>query len=256
MNFPVAYFYTFCFIWMGIAVAVHITMFFIKAPFGRHTSDKWGVSINNKAGWMIMEFPSLAIMIYFFLSAINNGISAIQFLFLCWILHYINRTIIYPLRIKPTPKKIPLFIVFNAIVFNIMNAGLNGFYLAEIANQEDYNGDYFSRPNFIAGFVLFLTGAFINLRSDTILIRLRKRGETGYKIPEGFLFNYISSPNLFGEITEWFGFALMAWNIPALTFFIWTYANLVPRAKNHHDWYLLNFENYPKNRKIIFPFLY
>jgi steroid 5-alpha reductase family enzyme len=97
---------------------------------------------------------------------------------------------------------------------------------------------------------------WINWRSDAILIQLRKPGETGYKIPQGFLFEYVSSPNLFGEIMEWSGFALLAFNWPALSFMVWTFANLVPRAKNHHDWYLQHFADYPKKRKIVFPFLW
>jgi 3-oxo-5-alpha-steroid 4-dehydrogenase 1 len=96
----------------------------------------------------------------------------------------------------------------------------------------------------------------INWKSDTILINLRKKGDTGYYIPKGFLFEYISSPNLFGEIVEWSGFAIMAWNLPALTFLVWTFANLVPRSKNHHDWLLKKFPNYPKDRKRVFPFIY
>jgi hypothetical protein len=59
-----------------------------------------------------------------------------------------------------------------------------------------------------------------------------------------------------GEVLEWAGFALVAWNLPALTFAVWTYANLVPRAKNHHDWYHSKFVEYPKKRKIIFPLIY
>jgi hypothetical protein len=46
-----------CYIWIAIAVIVFITMFFVTAPFGRHTSEKWGIMINNKLGWVIMEFP-------------------------------------------------------------------------------------------------------------------------------------------------------------------------------------------------------
>jgi protein-S-isoprenylcysteine O-methyltransferase Ste14 len=137
-----------------------------------------------------------------------------------------------------------------------MNAGLNGYYLAELAPINDYSAGWFSQPHFIGGVLLFCIGAFINLRSDNILIHLRSPGETGYKIPKGFLFNYISSPNLFGELVEWSGFAFMAWNLPALTFMVWTFANLVPRAKNHHDWYLKKFNDYPKERKIIFPFIF
>lgn len=137
-----------------------------------------------------------------------------------------------------------------------MNAGLNGYYLSQLAPQENYGSEWLSSPRFITGISLFFIGAFINLKADDILIHLRKAGETGYKIPKGFLFDYVSSPNLFGEVIEWSGFALMAWNLPALTFMVWTFANLVPRAKNHHDWYKKQFPDYPKERKIIFPFLY
>jgi len=248
--------YFISYIWLAIAIVVHITMFFVTAPFGRHTSDKWGKTINNKLGWLIMESPSLLIMLYFLFYGTNSFKSYVWILYLLWILHYANRSFIYPIRIKSTPKKIPVFIVLNAILFNVMNAGLNGYYLAELASSESYGADWFYSLHFIFGMLLFLIGVFINLKSDSMLINLRTHGETGYKIPKGFLFNYISSPNLFGELIEWSGFALMAWNLPALTFMVWTFANLVPRAKNHHDWYLKNFNNYPKERKIIFPFVY
>jgi 3-oxo-5-alpha-steroid 4-dehydrogenase 1 len=245
-----------CYAWMALAMIVLVTMFFITAPFGRHTSTKWGVSINNKLGWVIMEFPSLAIMVYFLFWGSQSFTAYAWILFSLWIIHYLNRTLIYPLRIKPTPKKIPLMIVCSAILFNLVNAGLNGYYLAELAPPESYTAAWLTTPHFIIGAILFLTGIVINWKSDNILIHLRSKGDTGYKIPKGFLFDYISSPNLFGEIIEWSGFALMAWNLPALTFMVWTFANLVPRAKNHHDWYHRNFSDYPKARKIVFPFLY
>lgn len=244
------------YIWLSIAIAVHVTMFFVKAPFGRHTSEKWGISINNKWGWFIMELPSLLIMLYFLFWGSNSFHSYVWILFVLWIIHYINRTFIFPLRIKPTPKKMPVFIVGNAILFNIMNAGLNGYFLSELATIEQYNQHWLTSPSFIVGITLFFCGMYINMKSDTILINLRKKGDTGYKIPTGFLFEYISSPNLFGEIIEWSGFAIMAWNLPALTFLVWTFANLVPRAKNHHNWYEQQFANYPKERKIVFPFLF
>lgn len=243
------------YIWMGIALPVHITMFFVTAPFGRHTTTKWGVSINNKLGWILMEMPSLGLMLYFLFNGTYSLSNYSWVLFLLWILHYTNRTLIYPFRIKSTPKKMPLLIVVNAIVFNFMNAGLNGYFLAELSNGL-YTQTWLSSFHFNVGLFLFLAGAFINLKSDSILIRLRKPGETGYKIPLGFLFKYISSPNLLGEIIEWTGFAIMAWNVPALSFAVWTYANLVPRAKNHHDWYKRNFDDYPEERKVVFPFIF
>ncbi|MBK6611366.1 MAG: hypothetical protein IPG29_10875 [Sphingobacteriales bacterium] len=38
--------------------------------------------------------------------------------------------------------------------------------------------------------------------------------------------------------------------------FVWTFANLVPRAVAHHQWYHKQFANYPPYRKAIFPFLW
>jgi hypothetical protein len=78
---------------------------------------------------------------------------------------------------------------------------------------------------------------------------------TEYAIPRGSLFECVSCPNHLGEIVEWFGFALMCWNLPALSFAIWTAANLIPRALSHHRWYAEKFANYPKERKALIPFV-
>lgn len=242
--------------WTGLAVIVFVTMFFVTAPFGRHTSDKWGPMINNRLGWIIMEFPSLALMVYFLVWGSRSLLSYVWILFALWIFHYIHRTLIYPFRIRSTPKKMPLFIVGSAVFFNLVNAGLNGYYLAELAPADQYQQSWLTTPHFIAGILLFVTGLMINLTSDTMLIGLRQKGDTGYKIPRGFLFDYVSSPNLFGEILEWSGFALMAWNLPAFTFMVWTLANLIPRAKNHHDWYKREFADYPAERKVVIPYIF
>jgi 3-oxo-5-alpha-steroid 4-dehydrogenase 1 len=242
--------------WIALAIVVHFTMFYITAPFGRHTSKHWGVLINNKLGWFIMELPSLLIMCYFLLFGTYSFQSYVWILFLIWIFHYVNRTLIYPLRIKATDKKMPLVIALNAVVFNLINAGLNGYFLAELAQPSAYSYSWLTSSSFMVGALLFVSGMAINLRADHTLIHLRKPGETGYKIPRGFLFDYISSPNLFGEIIEWTGFAVMAWNLPACSFMIWTMANLIPRAKNHHDWYLRQFPDYPKDRKAVIPFIF
>ncbi|MBK7554550.1 MAG: hypothetical protein IPI55_08105 [Flavobacteriales bacterium] len=239
--------------WIALAVIVHVVMFFVTAPFGRHTSAKWGPTINNKLGWFIMELPSLGIMVYFLFRGSYGFSNYAWILFAVWIVHYLNRTVIYPLRIRATPKRMPVFIVCNAILFNVMNAGLNGYYLAELAPVEQYDASWLTSAHFIIGAIVFACGMFINMKSDTMLINLRAKTGTGYRIPKGFLFDRISSPNLFGEIIEWTGFAIMAWNLPALSFMVWTFANLVPRAKNHHDWYHRTFPDYPKERKVVFP---
>ncbi len=168
-----------------------------------------------------------------------------------WTLHYFNRSIVFPLRIRTRGKQIPLAVVCSAVGFNLVNGFFNGYWWGWVAPP--YPASWLGDPRFIAGALLFVVGAWINHRADTMLIALRNPGETGYRIPQGWLFRYISCPNHFGEILEWCGFAMMAWNLPALSFAMWTAANLVPRALAHHRWYRARFANYPPERKAIIP---
>jgi len=139
-----------------------------------------------------------------------------------------------------------------AIIFNLANGFFLGYYFAHFA---EYSPGDFLGAGFITGTILFAAGMFLNWDYDNRLIHLRKPGETGYKIPRGGLFKYISCPNLMGEVIEWTGYAIMSWNLPALSFLVWTIANLVPRAISHHRWYKKNFDNYPEKRKAIIPFV-
>ena len=139
------------------------------------------------------------------------------------------------------------------IFFNFMNGFVNGFFLGNYGNL--YSGSWLLSPQMIIGLIVFITGMLINIQSDNILLNLRKPGESGYKIPMGGFFRYLSCPNLFGEILEWSGFAIMVWSFPAFTFALWTFANLAPRAVAHHKWYLSKFEDYPKERRAVIPFV-
>ena len=244
-------FNTVCIVWASIGVATFILLQFVTAPYGRHLKKGWGPEISNKLGWIVMELPSFAIILYFYVSYDQSNYASL--LSILWLGHYFNRTFIFPFRIRTKGKKMPLTIALSAIFFNFINAGVNGYFLAEL---ETYTTASFNNWNFYLGLILFVLGFLSNQISDTILINLRKPGETGYKIPKGFLFHYISCPNHFSEIIQWSGFALMAWNLPATCFFIWTMANLLPRALNHHKWYLEKFKDYPVNRKAIIPKLW
>lgn len=241
-------FNTICIIWSLIGVGSFILLQFVRAPYGRYVRKGWGIEIPNHIGWILMELPSFSIILYFYISFQQSTYASM--LSILWLIHYFNRTFIYPFRIRTKNKKMPITIVLSAIGFNFMNAGLNGYFLSYF---EQYTLNDFQMWNFYLGIFLFVAGFIINQASDTILINLRKPGEIGYKIPKGFLFQYISCPNYLGEIIQWIGFALMAWNFPATTFLIWTAANLLPRVTGHHKWYQTQFENYPKNRKALIP---
>lgn len=236
---------------MAIGIATFFLLLKVTAPYGRHTTSKWGPQISNNLGWILMEAPVMILLMSFVLSNPENQSMFSYTLVAAFMFHYINRTFIFPFRLRTKGKKMPVLIVASAIFFNLINGCSLGYYFAHFGI---YDNSYFLHWNFIVGAALFVIGVFINWKSDHILIHLRKPGETGYVIPKGFLFDYISCPNLFGELIEWTGFALMCWNLPAVSFLVWSCANLIPRALSHHKWYQQKFENYPPQRKAVFPF--
>ena len=246
-------FYLIVYCWIAVAIFVFPVVIRFTAPYGRHASGKWGAMIDNRLGWMIMELPALMVFAGFFLFGKQTHNIVTWIFFSLYAFHYINRTLIFPFRLRTKGKKMPLAIVFMAIFFNFMNGFINGYYLGFVATQ--YTMAWFSDPRFIGGILVFFSGLAINWYSDNLLIHLRKPGETGYVIPQKGLFRLISCPNHFGEIVEWFGYALMTWSSPGLAFAIWTLVNLLPRALHHHKWYQSIFPDYPKKRKALLPYL-
>ncbi|KAL2306131.1 hypothetical protein Nmel_004037 [Mimus melanotis] len=118
------------------------------------------------------------------------------------------------------------------------------------------NGDCGHLGSSAEGLLLFLLGMGINIHSDLLLRQLRKPGEITYKIPQGGLFTYVSGANYFGEIVEWFGFAIATWSLPAFAFAFFTLCCIGPRAYHHHRYYLKTFTDYPKSRKALIPFVF
>jgi 3-oxo-5-alpha-steroid 4-dehydrogenase 1 len=240
--------------WILVAIITFPFLLKITQPYGRHTQKNWGPMIDNRVGWILMEIPSLIIFAALVLAGPGDHSNPVWVLFGLWVIHYFNRSIIFPLRTRTSGKKMPVIIMLSAVFFNLVNATLNGYWLGFVAPP--YPAGWMTDPRFIIGGIIFITGFMINQFADKKLISLRRGGQKGYFIPRGGLFNYISCPNFFGEIVEWSGFAIMAWNFPALSFAVWTMANLIPRALDHHKWYKGYFKDeYPKSRKAVIPFV-
>jgi len=239
--------------WIILACILFPVLLFVTAPYGRHTKRSWGMTIPNRLGWILMETPALAVFIFFILTGKVEKNTVVWIIAGLFCLHYVNRSLIYPFRIKTSGKRMPLLIVLMAVFFNTVNSSINGYFLGTLQNQ--YNKAWCYDPRFIMGILLFVAGMIINLSSDEHLIRLRKNRTNGYLIPYGGLFNKISCPNFFGEIVEWLGFAIMCWSLPAFSFFVWTVSNLIPRALDHHRWYKRQFTDYPTERKAVIPYL-
>jgi len=238
----------------SMVLAAFVLLAGIQAPYGRYSSGTWGILMNGKLAWVLQELPAFAIPTAFFAyhhPSPSTSSLANQILVCLFCAHYFNRTFIFPLRIRGG-KPTPVSVFFMAFCFCVTNGWLQARALT-VFNA--YGKEWLTDPRFLVGVPLFLAGMAINIHADHILTNLRKPGETGYKIPKGGMFDYVSGANFFGECLEWTGFAIACWNFPACAFAISVWCNIGPRAIQHHQWYKSKFDDYPKQRKALIPFL-
>ena len=243
-------------VWAVIAAAALTFLFLLRktTPYGRHYSGAgWGPHIPSRIGWIVMELPAVAVFLAVYIDGKAAG-QIVPLIFLAmWQGHYLNRTFIYPLRARHAGRNVPFLVVGSGFVFNTLNAYINARFVSEFGA---YAVAWLSDPRFLIGVATFAAGMALNHHADAVLFRLRKRGETGYAIPQRGAFRYVSCPNYLGEILEWAGWALATWSPAGLAFWLYTAANLAPRARSHHRWYLATFEDYPANRKALIPGVY
>lgn len=233
-------------------VFVFVILFWVRAPYGRHARSSWGPQMDTRWAWILMESPAALVFLYFFMSGEEASGRVPLILLLMWQVHYVHRAFVYPLRMRTSKeKRTPIVIPLMALVFNFANAYLNGTWIS--SEEADYGTAWLSTPEFLIGVALFVAGFVINRWADAKLRALRKPGEGGYRIPRGGLYELISSPNYFGEILQWTGWAVATWSEAGFAFAFFTTANLVPRALSHHRWYREKFPDYPPKRCALIP---
>lgn len=237
---------------IGLAIATVLALLRVRAPYGRHAREGWGPTIPARVGWIVMEMPAVAWFAWLYFRGAHAYELVPLVLLTVWQVHYVHRTLIFPFRLSPGSKRMPVFVALLAFLFQTLNGYINARWISEFGRYPDA---WLSDPRFIGGIAVFVVGLAINLHADTVLIRLRKPGETGYKIPRGGMYRFITCPNYFGEILEWCGWALMTWSLPGLAFALYTAANVGPRAFSNHAWYRETFDDYPPERKALIPFV-
>jgi protein-S-isoprenylcysteine O-methyltransferase Ste14 len=251
-----------CLLWLGVAVVVFVVLLFISAPYGRHTRGGWGPMVDRRTGWLIMEAPPWLAMVALFVVGGRAGQLVPTVLLVMWLVHYLHRDLVFPLRMRGRGRPMPWSGVAMAVVFTLVNGGLNGAWLFVAGPARD--ASWLLDPRFVVGAWMFVVGFVINLHSDEVLHRLRD-GQAApthsgtrceaYQVPHGGLYRWISCPNYLGEVLEWTGWAIATWSLPGATFAIWTAANLLPRALSNHRWYRSTFADYPRERRAIIPWV-
>ncbi|KAI0079256.1 hypothetical protein K474DRAFT_1705748 [Panus rudis PR-1116 ss-1] len=275
--------------------------FIIDAPFGRFApKDNSIFMLDGIKSWIVMELVSPISFCYAFLqsplSLTHNGSPPpLSFshpptlLAALFLVHYLNRAIISPLR-TPSRSKSHISVPLAAVAFNITNGSLMGAYLSSTAAEKFLQGA-FERPLFWVGVGLWALGFVGNILHDEILLNIRrsakakgkakadedddnngksKSKQEHYAIPHGYLYELISYPNYFSEWVEWAGYAFVAAPLPSFTslssflttvtppylFLFAEFFTMIPRAYKGHKWYHARFPDYPKQRKAVIPFLF
>jgi 3-oxo-5-alpha-steroid 4-dehydrogenase 1 len=240
-------------IWFALAAIAFLALLFVPAPYGRFTRRGWGPLLSPRFGWILMELPAaVGFLALYLVSARRGQVPSVLLLFF-WMIHYVHRSLIYPFRIRGDRRQTTLVAVLLGVVFNLGNAYLNARWLYTLG--PGYAVSWLLDPRFLAGALLFWGGFWLNKQSDRTLIELRRPGDTGYHVPYGHAYRFVSCPNYLGEMVQWGGWALACWSLGGLAFFAWTVGNLAPRALATHHWYRYTFPDYPDGRKALVPFL-
>lgn len=274
---------TLMFLYFGVGVYCLVSLGFLKdtSPYGRYVGDKnvpWIYrclpDVPARPAWVFMECPSSIVfailfgMPYWLQGEVNDFFYVPLYLFLLWELHYFQRSFIWPICVLKNPGKMNVVVCTFGFLLNSINSYLC---VTFITRKATYPLSYFYDPRLIIGSLVFFLGYYINRRADRMLSQLREKKTSVsdekdpdvivapngrvYRIPRGFLYDYISCPNYLGEVLIWTGWAIASWSPAGCVFAVFTSFNLFPRALQNHQWYKEKFPNYPKNRKAMIPFI-
>ena len=254
-------------------VPIFLCLLFIKAYYGKFFNSNSEESnciqkilrkifpvIPSRISWILQECTCVFITIFYLIHASSDITLRRILVIIPFLIHYIHRTFIFPFVIHSS-KNNPLEITLMAFVFCFFNAIMIN---RSIFYYTYYDQDFWLY--YIYGLITFICGMYINIFSDYSMIKQRyakkdQEGGSKYIIPKGFMYELISCPNYFGELTEWLGFFILSNTFSGLVFFASTFANLFPRAIQYHQWYKIKFKdefNTDKNlaiRKAIVPYL-
>lgn len=246
---------------LGLAGLVALTAPFVPTPYGRFASERFGLALDPRIGWFLMELPATLSFLYFFFSGPRHA-ETVPLVFLCvWLVHYGNRGFYFPFSIR-SPQgaraSFSLMVIMTGWIVTSLHGYLHAAYFTSHATQ--YTIDWLWDPRFLIGLPIYAVSLVLTLHSDAIVRGLRSRnevamGERVYRIPRGGMFRWVSSPSYFTELTGWAGLALATWSLAGVFIFAVSAANLVPRALATHRWYRERFPDYPRERRALIPYL-
>lgn len=246
-----------------VAVTV-VGALFVQTPYGRFADGRYGISLDPRLGWFLMELPASVAFLFFYARGPERGQPFALFMLCVWIFHYANRGFVMPalMRVpKGQASSFSLMVVLIGWAVTSLHGYLNGAWASQFAPMSRQGFAWFADPRFIVGFALYAAAMSANIRSDSIVRNLRTREEVAqgvkrYRIPSGGLFRFVSNPSYLTELVAWTGFAIFTWSLAGVYILAISMANLIPRAIATDRWYREKFPDYPAGRRILIPGLW
>jgi 3-oxo-5-alpha-steroid 4-dehydrogenase 1 len=234
---------------------------FVPTPYGRFASTRFGIALDPRLGWFLMELPATIAFYVTYFQGPNRFEPFPLFVLFLWTCHYANRGFLMPalMRVpKGNKNSFGLMVVMIGWVVTSLHGYLNAAWVTRYHPEPGFA--WFTDPRFIAGALLYYGALALNLHADHVLRTLRtrdevERGERVYRIPMGGLFRWVTNASYLSELVFWSGFALLTWSPSGVYILAISAANLVPRAFSTHRWYRERFADYPKERRVLIPFL-
>ena len=182
-----AAFNTFLAIMAATAVVVFVALHFVTAGYGMMYNRRWGPTVGNRLGWVLMEAPVFVAMGLLWWFSSRRAEAAALVMFLLFELHYFQRSFIFPLLIR-TKGRMPVSIILMGVTFNVLNALMQGGWIFYISPAGRYPDTWLCSWQFIAGTLIFFAGMAINIHSDSVIRNLRAPGDTRHYIPRRGMF--------------------------------------------------------------------
>lgn len=102
---------------------VFVACLILRAPWGKTGTDQWWIRpiLPARISWFVFESPNL-VWAYICWRLSPKPIDAVNLcLLLLFVLHYLQRAVLYPLLMSPQSKKLPLLMAFSALAYCSVN---------------------------------------------------------------------------------------------------------------------------------------
>src|SRR6188768_3687441 len=103
--------------WIALAAVVLPALLVKPAPYGRHMPATARFTVPSRIGWIVMEAPSAIVFAACALAAPESLGTVPLVLMALWQIHYLNRTLVYPFRMRGGDRPMPIAICVSAFCF-------------------------------------------------------------------------------------------------------------------------------------------